>query len=476
MKRVTLLPAFSFLFVLAIFSADANGDKIQHSSTWRAGVARLVITPEQPMWMSGFATRKHESEGTMHDLWAKALAIEDASGQQALFINTDLLGFPKELSDQIRDELENKYKLPRARIILSSTHTHSGPVLKDALYDIYPLEEQHISAIEQYSSKLAEQIIALAGDALASMEPVQIYAKNGVTRFQVNRRHNPPATLNTQTEIKGPSDHAVPVLKVVDKKGDLMAVAFGYACHPTVLDQYEWSGDFPGFAQMELEKTYPGSTAMFFMGAGADQNPLPRHSVGLARQYGKELAAAVECVLEEEMRELSPELSASYSEIQLPLNPPLSEEELHEIADETSAYKKYQKRWAKTMLGKWAKNESFKSFYPYPLQVWQMGDQPIVIMGGEVVVHYAISLKQIFGQETFVIANSNDVMGYIPSVTILEEGGYEGYRSQQVYGLPNTWKPEIEPMIIQEVVSLASEVGIPAPEDLTKILLQVSEE
>jgi len=64
-----------------------------------------------------------------------------------------------------------------------------------------------------------------------------------------------------------------------------MAVAFGYACHATVLSIYQFSGDYPGFAQIEIEKSYPGVTALFFQGAGADQNPLPRRTIPLARQY-----------------------------------------------------------------------------------------------------------------------------------------------------------------------------------------------
>ena len=370
MTRKILRTTIHIYFVLALFTADAFCESKPNQPAWKAGVARLVITPEHSMWMAGYAARDHQSEGTMHDLWAKALAMEDAEGNQAVLITTDLLGFPKALSDQIRDQLENQYKLSRARIILSSSHTHCGPVLKDALYDIYPLDQQHISAIEEYSARLADQIVVLVGKALASMEPVKIYAQNGVTRFAVNRRNNDAMTLNTLTELKGPSDHAVPVLKVVDKQGALMAVAFGYACHPTVLDQYQWSGDYPGFAQIELEQLYPGATAMFFMGAGADQNPLPRRSDALAKQYGKELAAAVERVLEEEMLELSPQLSTSYSEIQLPMNPPLSKDELIKISKDTRAYTSYQNTWAKNMLLRMENKETLLSTYPYPLQVW----------------------------------------------------------------------------------------------------------
>jgi len=463
MKRIIVKPALSVFFILIAFSANAQGDSIHRSPEWKAGVARVLITPEQSMWAAGYAARDHQTDSILHDLWVKALAIEDAEGSKAVLISADVLGFPKALSDQIRDRLENEYKLSRAQIILSGTHTHSGPVLEDALYDIYPLDAQDIPIIEQYTGKLADQIVALAGEALSCMEPVQIFAQNGVTRFQVNRRNNDASTLHAQSELKGPSDHAVPVIKVLDQEGDLMAVTFGYACHPTVLDQYEWSGDYPGFSMIELEKLYPGTTALFFSGAGADQNPLPRRSIGLAKQYGKELAAAVERVLEEDMRELSPTLAMSYSEINLPLNPPPSLNELHEYAE---APEDYVRRWAEKMIDRMEQEESFINSYPYPLQVWHMGDQMLVNMGGEVVVEYAIKLKQIFGQDIFVFAYSNDEVAYIPSVTIIEEGGYEGLISQMVYGLPSTWKADIESMIIQEIVRLAEQAGIPQSTDL----------
>jgi len=457
MKRSQLFSACTTFLVLTLFSAVALCDSNPPSSTWRAGVARMVITPEQSMWLAGYAARDHQSEGSLHDLWAKVLVLEDEEGKQAVLITTDLLGFPKALSDQIRDQLESEFNLSRSQIILNSSHTHSAPVLKDALYDIYPFGQQQIAAIERYSSQLAERMVELVGEAFGSMEPAKLYAQNGVTRFQVNRRNNDASALSSLTELKGPGDHAVPVFKVMDANEKLMAVAFGYACHATVLDGYEYSGDYPGFAQIALEESHPGTTALFFQGAGADQNPLPRLTVGLAKQYGLELAAAVERVLEEEMRELSPQLSASYSEIELPLNPPPSKEELLEIAQGPVDY---LRRWAERTMGELEEGASFIDSYPYPLQVWNLGDQMVVSMGGEVVVEYAIKFKQLFGQDIFVLGYSNDVMAYIPSVTILEEGGYEGLTSQMVYGLPGTWKPEIESMIIEETISLAAKAGI----------------
>jgi hypothetical protein len=428
---------------------------------WKAGIARVMITPEQSMWMAGYALRDHPSEGTMHDLWAKALMLEDESGKKAVLVTTDLLGFPKALSDRIRDRLQAKYGLSRSQIILNSSHTHSGPVLQSALYDIYPLDDKQLKAVDQYSFQLEEKLVALVGNALKSMQPVQLFSGNGVSRIQVNRRNNIDAGLEQQTDLNGPNDFAVPVIKVLNGKGDLIAIVFGYACHATVLDSYTWSGDYPGFAQIALEKLHPGISAMFFQGAGADMNPIPRRSAALAEQYGEELAASVERVLNEDMNILTPHLSTAYSEVSLSLTSPPTREGLTKMISETTGF---QKQWAIRMLDELDRNKPFITSYPYPVEVWKIGEQPIVCLGGELVVEYAIQLKRIFGQNIFVMGYSNDVMTYIPSARILREGGYEGAIAQIVYGLPATWKANTEILILNEVLKLADQIGIEQPE------------
>jgi hypothetical protein len=424
---------------------------------WKAGVAKAIITPKESVWQAGYASRTHASEGKLHDLWAKALALEDENGKKCVLVTTDMLGFPKAMSDRIRIQLNQQFGLTKAQIILNSSHTHSGPVLDDALHDIYPLDANEEAKIARYSRQLEAQIIALVGQAIKDLEPVELFAQNGVTRFQVNRRNNKEGTLREQTELKGPNDYAVPVIKAVTANGKLKAVAFGYACHPTVLDIYQISGDYPGFAQIELEKAHPGVTALFFQGAAGDQNPLPRRTISLTRQYGRELAAAVDRVLEEPMRSLPAQLQTAYSEITLPLSPPPTEAELTKTQGETTPY---LKRWATRMLAEKKQGKPFITSYSYPLQVWKLGDQPLFSFGGELVIEYAIECKKRFGQDIFVMGYSNDVMGYIPSATILKEGGYEGASSQMVYGLPSVWGTSVPELIYAEINRLAEQVGI----------------
>lgn len=455
MKYIQLFSSISTLFILALFNTNVSAQP----KGWKAGVAHAVITPDQPIWMAGYANRDHPSEGKLVDLWAKALALEDENGKQVVLVTADLVGIPKELSDHIRDQLASKFRLSRSQVILNSSHTHTGPVLTNALVDIYPTNAEQQQKIDQYTNRLGDKIVNLVGEAIRTMQPVQVYAGNGVTRFQVNRRNNDEATLLGQIELHGPNDYAVPVIKVVDNTGKIIAVAFGYACHNTVLSGYKFSGDYAGFAQLEVEKLYPGAAALFFQGCGANQNPLPRRTVALATQYGQELAASVKRVLDEDMRLLAPQLTTAYSEIPLSLNPPPNKEALSKKA--ALSPETYEKRWAARLLKKMTAGDSLITSYPYPVQVWKLGDQPIFILGGEVVIEYAIQLKQIFGQDIFVLGYSNDVMGYIPNAAILREGGYEGASSQMVYGLPSTWTSGIEIDILKEATRLAKQADVP---------------
>lgn len=471
MKR-TVFPAVILILLISVFSPTSAVNNISENG-WKAGVAKVQITPENNVWMGGYASRTHGADGKIQDLWAKALAFEDANGKQAVLVSTDLIGFPKKVSDNIRNRLEQEYKLTRAQVILNSSHTHSGPVLREGLVDIYPMEQSDWEKIEKYSVQLEDKIIAIVGKALNTMKPVNIYSENGVTRFQVNRRNNNEKNLLAQTEMKGPNDFSVPVIKVTNKKDKMIAVVFGYACHGTVLSGYEWGGDYMGFAQTELEKMYKGATALFIQGAAGDQNPLPRRSVALAKQYGKELASAVERVLSEEMKLLSPELSFAYNEVELQLENPPTEVELTRMTNELTGY---ELRWADRLLRMMKSGKSIETDYPYPLQIWKLGEQFIFTLGGEPVIGYAFNLKRLFGKDIFVLGYSNDVMAYIPTVTILNEGGYEGETSQRAYGLPGKWKPDVEKRVLQGMVSLSEQVGGDRTEEMEKTLKRLTDE
>ena len=428
------------------------------AAEWKAGVGKVNITPQESMWLAGYAARDRASEGVLMDLWTKALVLEDGEGYRSVLVTADLIEFPKQLSDRIRKQLNDKLGWDKSQIILNASHSHSGPVLSHSgLTEMYPLTVHDKKKIERYCQTLEQQIIDLVVRTSQSLEPVTIAAGNGFARVQVNRRNNAEGRLTPTTELRGPNDYAVPVLKVTDASGKIKAVAFGYACHPTTLDIYLWSGDYPGFAQAELEKWYPDAVALFFQGAGADQNPMPRRSIPLTKQHGLTLAAAVDRVLHEEMTVLPATLRTAYAEVMLPLE--LYSEDFLTGIIQNPSQPAYNVNCAKYVLAQFQSGQA-KSSYPFPVQAWNLGGLPLFTLGGELTVGYALHLKQKYGDHIFVLGYTNDVMCYIPTVTILKEGGYEGASSQLIYAMPGLWKPEIESMIHEAMDGLAEQTGI----------------
>jgi neutral ceramidase len=420
---------------------------------WKAGVASTKITPESPIWMAGYGNRSKPSARTLHDLWAKALVIQDAAGKSAVVVALDVCGVGRPLSNRIRDALETKYGLKRDQVTLACSHTHSGPVIGSNLITMYPMNDNQREVAAAYATTLASRVIDVVGEALAATEPATISWESGRCDFAVNRRENDQkraAELRDVIALKGPVDHDVPVLKVESASGSLKAVVYGYACHCTTLQGYELSNDWAGFASLAIEKAHPGATALFVAGCGADQNPLPRGAVEFAERYGRMMASAVEIVLHGPMRPVLGSLVTSYTEIALAHGevPGKSHWE-----DEAMSPTFAVSARAKMLLRKIEADGPLATTYPYPVQVWRLGDDLTwVLLGGEVVVDYSLRLKRSLGSSrTWVSAYCNDVMAYIPSLRVLKEGGYEGATAMIYYGLPAPWSERVEEHIVDTV-------------------------
>jgi hypothetical protein len=419
---------------------------------WKAGVARVAITPREPMWMSGYASRTKPSDGVIHDLWAKAIALEDPAGRRALLVTLDLCGIGRDVSNPVRDQIKARHGLERDRIVLACSHTHSGPVVGTNLLTMYKIDDRERGKIAAYARFVETAIVTVAGKALDRLEDAQLGW--GVSRcdFAVNRRANKEAEvpeLRRQLALKGPVDHDVPVLRAARADGTVLAIVFGYACHCTVLDGSKFCGDYAGFAQNELEMRHPSALVMFVAGCGGDQNPLPRRTLQLARSYGKELAESVDRALCGALQGVTGPLGSSYEEIPLALAALPPKTQIEHDATSTNFYVASR---AKHLLATIAKQGALEQTYPYPVQSWRMGELDWMFLGGEVVVDYALRIKRNLGSShTWVSAYCNDVMAYIPSKRVLKEGGYEGGGAMLYYGLPTSWSDEVEEAIIAAV-------------------------
>lgn len=423
----------------------AMSENLIAADIWQAGFGKVVITPDEPTAMSGYAGRGGPAKGKIHDLYARAAALRDPLGKTIVMVSLDLIGVPVRMAEFVCGEVEKKHKLPRANVMLTCSHTHCGPALDDELTSMLFLEPELLARVPKYQQVLNGKIVEAIDSAIADLKPSKITSGIGKAEFASPRR----APIGT-----GPFDHEVPVLRVLSEDGkSVRGLLFGYACHNTVMGFDMYCGDYAGFAQLYLEERYPGCTALFHLGCGGDQNPLPRRKLELAEKYGRMLGVAVEQVMDRPMADVEGPISAELTRIDLPFDHIPTQVEL-ELKKQKG--NRHEQMLADKLLTKLAAGEKLPSTYPYPIQVWQFGPKLTwVALGGEITVEYSLRLKELLGpSETWVTGYANDVMSYIPSERVLAEGGYEGETSQTYYQIPTKWATGIEKRILDQAVSM----------------------
>lgn len=455
-----LFPFSFFLFSSVPAPAQQTPPAPSAAEGFRAGFARVAITPERPIWLAGYASRKKPSEGKVHDLYARAFALEDRRGTRVVLVAAEVIGFPRPLTEAIERRVAAQHRLKRDRLILTSSHTHTGPVLRHSLIGMYGLNEEQGREIERYSTWLEERIVELVGRAIADLAPARLSFTRTQADFGVNRRVPSPTGIRFGANNEGPTDPEVPILRVDAPEGRLRGLIFGYACHNTTFrgDFYRISGDYAGVAQARLEALHPGATALFVMGAGADIDPQPHGALEHAERHGETLARAIDRAIAGKRTPVNGRLRVRSERLMLPIQPPPAEELRKRLSDQNA----FRRKHAERNLARLDKEGTLAAAVPFTIQTLQFGRDltpggsgapplKIVALTGEVVVDYALRLKKELGDRTWVVAYSHDVPAYIPSVRILTEGGYEADFSMMYYDWPGPFKPEIEDRIIRAV-------------------------
>src|SRR5204863_390298 len=126
---IMFLPRFKLALLLALAGLSLGSESATAAEPlpYKVGVAGVDITPDHPIRLNGFGSRRAESEGTYQKIFAKALAIEDQNGQVAVLITVDVLGIPADIFDEVARRLA-KAGVKKDRLAILATHTHTGPM------------------------------------------------------------------------------------------------------------------------------------------------------------------------------------------------------------------------------------------------------------------------------------------------------------------------------------------------------------
>ena len=376
------------------------------------GVARVEITPSYAVTLSGYGNRTKMSDGVEQRVWAKALAFNPGTDDVAVLLTVDNCGVPFHVRREVLRRLMN---IKPERFAILSSHTHSAPMLKGVLANLFSrdLTKEERTAINRYTEDLTVALVKVARDAMAKPTPAKISWGIGKSKMAENRRYG-----------GGPTDDDVPVMRVTDKHGNILAVLANYACHCTAISGKltKVCGDWAGYTQQFIEEQFPGATALIAIGCAGDQRPAKRFGLEFAKENGAEVGRAIVEVLGQGMTPLDQAPSCQAEQIDLPLvaaRPRADWEKLAQSKNRSFAYP------ARKNLQRLDRGEELQKSVPYYVQSWRFGDDLLMVfLPGEVVVDYSVRLKFRYDrQRTWVNAYANDVPCYIPSERVLREGG-----------------------------------------------------
>jgi len=410
MKRACLL-----LLLIGCATPDAR------ESSFRAGTAKIRITPKEPVMMAGYGSRNKPSEGVEADLWARVLAIDDGTGATKVLVTADIIGFGPVLSRALKTEAKEKYGLEEADVLLVGSHTHSGPVISERALVDHP---EQANVRDRYVDHLRSVILTMIGSALKNMTPARLEWARGRGDIGMYRRvAKPDGTWAFGDNPQGTVDPDLPVMAVRAPDGKLRALFFTYACHPTSVRNgkegfYKIHPDWAICCERLEEEL--GAPVMFVTGCGGDIDPAAKGSIADAEKNGLAMAEALRSVLKaNKFRPVSGPIRSRVRRVDLPLEP-LDEAIVAKMAE---TGKPAEKKLAADLQQKKLRGGPI----PFPIATWRFGSGPaIVALGGETCVEYALRLKRELGADAvWPVGYANEVMCYIPSERVLRENGYE---------------------------------------------------
>ncbi len=430
-----------------------------YSAAWAAapvpvGASKIDITPETPVRMYGYGARKTESEGVAGRLKASALAIGGDEGEgPAVLLCVDCGAVPPDVREAVLEALQADLPLARRRFMLCNSHNHSGPNLK-GMGSISGGEHERLA---RYKEELTRRLEEVVRQALAARTPGHLAWAKGSVGFAANRRVLTDGKWSGFGAVpEAPADHSLPVMRVTDTEGKLLAVVVNYACHCTTLrgNFKQIHGDWAACAQDYIEAEAPDAVTLVTIGCGADSDPCPHGTVALCEQHGRALADEVKRVLSGPMEPIEPKLVARLAPLEIPYAELPPKEELEAAAKESRA--------ASRLLERLARGERPPRKRTFQVATWTFGDDlAMVFLSDEVVVDYALRMKrELDGRRLWIAAYTADVSNYVVSRRLIEEGGYEvrnSISSAISHGRSDQVDPPIEDRIVQRVRELLPE-------------------
>ncbi|MBN2029369.1 neutral/alkaline non-lysosomal ceramidase N-terminal domain-containing protein [bacterium] len=256
---------FCVCFMLSVHSGKSQVKK----EILQGAISKIEITPDIPVMLYGYGSRKTPSEGIHDPLYARAVVFENSGGKLVL-VSTDIGSYGNEAYATIQKSILNQFSLKASELFLSAIHTHSSPILS------LNRESGHPNNII-YTETLNQKLLTVIGDAFNHLEPIHTGCGIGYSPVGSNRREmRPDGSITLGRNPYGPADKEVLVMKVATADGNPIGAIFDYATHATSLGPRNMliSGDVIGLAEQFVEQILGEEVVSpAFAGASGDIDP-----------------------------------------------------------------------------------------------------------------------------------------------------------------------------------------------------------
>jgi hypothetical protein len=423
--------------MLSLVSADA--------AEIRAGAAAVVITPPLGVPMAGYYSERGAT-AVHDDLYSRALVIESGGAKAALVI-LDLISTSRAFVEAARKQIESTTGIPATNVMISASHSHTGPILArtSIRYDAQGgQDERAVGFIAKLPGLIAESV-RLANERLT---PVKVSAAMGqVEGLAFNRRFHMrdgsvgwnPGKLNPNiVRPAGPTDPELPVVLFEAAKARPIAVYANFAIHLDTVGGTEISADAPGtLSKLLAAATEPDLVTVYTTACCGDINHVnvsratPQKGHAEASRIGTILAAEVLRSLERTRPVEAAKLRTRSEIVKLPL-PKI------EASDVETARSVAERVRSKAMPApKFLEQvQAFKVLdvaaregkpQEVEVQVVTLGDDLAwVSLPGEIFVELGLTIKQGSPfKQTMIAELANGSIGYIPNRVAYPQGNYE---------------------------------------------------
>jgi neutral ceramidase len=421
---------------------------------YNAGWQTVDVTPQVGCYLAGYAARSEPSTGIYRRLEATVAAIDDG-GDPVILVSVEWLGF-YERTEEARKRISHSTGVGGDRIILTATHTHAGPAIREV--DL----KRHGEWDEAYMQNALDQLAGAAVKALEQRHACKLRFGSDWCGFAVSRRApDGKGGVRWTPSLDAPHDHSVTALFLEREDNEKRLVFFNYACHPTSTGPIlQIGGDYPGFACDRIRDCFDKNTTAAFLNACAgDQRPGPPgggvqeflpYSVEEVRGIGYRLGDAVAranhnaCDITGPIRVAQTFATLTYT--------PLDRGAVSECA---ASPKTWEREWAEHYAGTVETGPQTGKDLPFEVQTLRFGDSlAIVTLAGETNVEYGLRLKrELHGrfEHVMVVAYANEIVGYVPVDRQIPEGGYEVADNQRMMLRPGPFANGMEDRIIASV-------------------------